>query len=219
MNLEKLIDMQKALDNRIIEEKGLQGKDLVANTFVALQVELAEFANEGRWFKHWSNDREPRTWYPNEKNVCESCKGEPIFFKNGKIVGQCDDCDGCGVHFHNPLLEEFVDGVHFFLSIAIQKKWEDALYIYEEQLDPDEFDGDLTGYFLEMTYFLNGSYMEKNHDKEMIAGFPVNEYYFRLAWITFLNIGINGFGFTLEQIYNAYLDKNKINHARQVNGY
>lgn len=199
MNLEKLLEMQQKLDERIIREKGLEGQDLFPNTVLALQVELSEFANNGRWFKHWSNDRKPRTKATRGTN---DFTGAPV------------------IEEYNPLLEEFADGLHFFLSIANQKGWQEALWIYEEQLDPsNEFDGGLTGIFLEMTYFLNKAYMEKHSSDEKIAGFQTNEYFFRMAWILFLNIGINGFGFTFEQIEEAYLSKNKINHERQNQGY
>lgn len=60
MNLEKMFEMQKELDNRIIKEKGLEGRDLLPGLILALQVELAECANEWRGFKFWSNDQQPR---------------------------------------------------------------------------------------------------------------------------------------------------------------
>jgi dimeric dUTPase (all-alpha-NTP-PPase superfamily) len=199
MDLAKLFEMQRQLDERIIKEKGLEGQDLFPNTVLALQVELAEFANNGRWFKHWSNNRKPRTKATRGTN---DFTGAPV------------------IEEYNPLLEEFADGLHFFLSIANQKGWQEALWIYEEQLDPsNEFDGGLTGIFLEMIYFLNKAYMEKHPSDEKIAGFQTNEYFFRMAWILFLNIGINGFGFTFKQIEQAYLEKNKINHERQESGY
>lgn len=47
-----MLKRQEELDNHIIKKKGLEGQDLFPNTVLALQVELAEFANEGRWFKH-----------------------------------------------------------------------------------------------------------------------------------------------------------------------
>jgi dimeric dUTPase (all-alpha-NTP-PPase superfamily) len=223
LDLEKMLSMQKELDERIIKDKGLEGQDLFPNTVLALQVELAEFANEGRWFKHWSNDREPRKFVPNPNDVCKKCDGQGMLNSNLELKHPerkfCNECDGCGVHFYNPLLEEFVDGVHFFLSIAIQKGWEEALWIYEEQLDPEHFDGDLTSWYLEMIYFLNKAYMEKYSNDNKIGDFQKNAYYFRIAWMEFLNIGINGFGFTLNQIEQAYLDKNAVNHQRQENGY
>lgn len=48
MNLEKMFEMQKALDERIIKEKELEGQDLPPNLILALQVELVECANEWR---------------------------------------------------------------------------------------------------------------------------------------------------------------------------
>ncbi|MEB6549110.1 dUTP diphosphatase [Heyndrickxia sporothermodurans] len=200
MDLKKMLTAQAELDKYIVEKKGLQGVDLVPNTFLAVQVELAEFANEGRWFKHWSDDQEPRTKVP------VTAWGEP---------------------YKNPLLEEYVDCVHFFLSIANQKGWQDALYIYEEAVEDlreDGFDGGLTGIFLEMTYFINKSYFEnpseeKSQQWKEKFGFPQKQYWFRTAWILFLNIGINGFGFTLDQIEEAYWAKNKINYVRQQEGY
>jgi len=60
MNLSNLFDAQRRLDERIIEEKELEGQDLLPNIILASLVELAECANEWRGFKHWSNDQEPR---------------------------------------------------------------------------------------------------------------------------------------------------------------
>lgn len=60
MDISKLYEIQKKTDARIIKEKNLEGQDLLPNTVLALQVEIAELANEWRGFKHWSSDREPR---------------------------------------------------------------------------------------------------------------------------------------------------------------
>jgi len=46
-----------------------------------------------------------------------------------------------------------------------------------------------------------------------------DEFTFRLAWTSFLRIGIVGFNFTPEQIEEGYLKKNKKNHVRQDTGY
>ncbi|MFB6366866.1 dUTP diphosphatase [Paenibacillus elgii] len=89
--------MQKELDARFIKEKGLEGVDLLPNTVLALQVEIAELANEWRGFKYWSNDQEPRF------NVLE--------------VGGIDCSEEKLV---NRVLEEYADCLHFFLSIARQ---------------------------------------------------------------------------------------------------
>ena len=224
MNLDKLIKMQRNLDNKIREEKGLQGADLVANTYVALQVELAEFANEARWFKHWSNDQEPR----NKDIECHACKGKGEFISDidhfELIKEKCGYCDGTGIQEKNPLLEEYIDGVHFFLSIAIQKGWEDSLYLHEGailDLQAEGFRGGLTGVYLEMLYFLNKSFMENKRSEkiEKVLKKTLQEFNFSNAWFLFIAIGLIGFEFTGEQIERAYLDKNKINHERQANGY
>lgn len=220
MRLEKLLKMQRELDGRIVREKGLEGQDLVANTFVALITELGEFANEGRWFKHWSNDREPRTC--KEVANCPYCAGTGLTIPESEETPDCWKCGGDGTLYSNPLLEEYVDGVHFFLSIAIQKEWEDALFGVE--LDEGEFEGGLSGVYLEMIYFLSKAQMEVYSEREdngfiNAVGFPKNQYWFRTAWALFLDIGINGFGLTLKEIEHAYISKNQTNHMRQDNGY
>lgn len=58
MNLIKLFEMQKVLDDRIVREKRLEGRDTLPEKILALQVELGECANEWRGFKFWSEDRE-----------------------------------------------------------------------------------------------------------------------------------------------------------------
>lgn len=209
MNLEKLFEMQKVLDDHIIKEKGLEGKDLYPNTVLSLIVELGEFANEGRWFKHWSDDQEPRTkkWIGMEYKDNEFGGIDPVHRTD---------------KYSNPLLEEYVDCLHFFLSIAIQKGWQEALYIPLEPIQEtieDGFEGGLTGIFLEMIYFLNNSYMEDHPEDKMIADFQVNAYWFRTAWSLFITIGIGGFRFTEEEIEQAYFTKNAVNHKRQEQGY
>lgn len=200
MSLEKMLAAQKKLDERIVKEKGLEGKDLVANTYVALDVELGEMANEARWFKHWSEDREPRTYG----------------LKLGKSPREN--------RYINPLLEEYIDSLHFFLSLAIQKGWEKQLYVYEEailDLQAEGFDGGLSGAYLEMIYYLNKSYMENNRSEKIEKTFnkTLQEFNFNTAWFLFIAIGLIGFEFTEEQIEQAYFAKNTINHQRQDNGY
>ena len=54
MNVKRLSEMQKVLDDRIMKEHGLENKDLEENKILALLVEISELANETRCFKHWS---------------------------------------------------------------------------------------------------------------------------------------------------------------------
>src|SRR5206468_12486735 len=96
MNLAKLFEMQKALDERIVMEKGLEGQDLLPQKILALQVELGECANEWRGFKYWSNNRQQR-----------------IKAIERDFVKEWDEIE------RNPLLEEYVDCLHFILSIGL----------------------------------------------------------------------------------------------------
>src|SRR5690625_7095831 len=73
MNLTKLFETQRELDNKIVEEKGLQGQDLLDKKILALQVELGELAQNWRGFKFWSEDQEPNnTGY----EPCKACDEE-----------------------------------------------------------------------------------------------------------------------------------------------
>lgn len=60
MNLSKLFETQKVLDDRIIAEHKLEGQNLLPGTILALQVELGELANEWQGFKHWKVDPQPK---------------------------------------------------------------------------------------------------------------------------------------------------------------
>lgn len=55
MNYQKLFEAQSKLDEHIINEKNLQGQDLLKYKVEALLCEIQETANEVRDFKYWSN--------------------------------------------------------------------------------------------------------------------------------------------------------------------
>lgn len=185
MNLEKMFEMQKALDERIIKEKGLEGQDLLPNLILALQMELAECANEWRGFKHWSNDREPR--------IC-------VIDKKGQTAKE---------YYKNPLLEEYVDCLHFILSIGNRLGWNDTDTIDDvvvQHLISDKgFDTAKTfSCLLSIAYGFHFSNVEK---RTYISLFT-----------TFFELG-NKLGFKWEQIEAAYMEKNAVNHQRQQEGY
>lgn len=230
MDIQKLCNMQEELDNKIIADKGIiwTEDERFLNTLVALDVELAEFANEARWFKRWSKNQKPKT---KVENLCTTCNGsgdENVDNLTENLAGgythevvPCEDCNATGsLGFRNPLLEEFADAVHFFLSIANQKGWHEELYLYEESiLDLEEsgFDGGLNGIYLEMKF--NLSKLLETNKEDFFLGKSSYEFDFRSAWFCFIAIGMIGFNFTWEDIEEAYLTKHKTNHDRQANGY
>ncbi|MEA1004898.1 dUTP diphosphatase [Bacillus velezensis] len=180
MKLQKMFEMQKELDDRIIKEKGLEGQDLLPNLILALQVELAECANEWRGFKHWSNDREPR--------IC-------VIDKKGQTAKE---------YYKNPLLEEYVDCLHFLLSIG--NKIGVKEYVPFRLLT---LTNDITGIF-NLIFRLIGQW-------DRLFLFIEHDPY-HVVMYQFLQLG-EALGFTPDQIEAAYMDKNAVNHKRQQEEY
>ncbi|MGH4051777.1 MAG: dUTP diphosphatase [Clostridium sp.] len=98
------------------------------------------------------------------------------------------------------ILEEYVDCLHFILSLGLEKEYQDIT------LNPKYISCELSSQFLNL--YIN------------IANFATNssiDNYLNI-FHNFLNLGKN-LGFSQENIENAYFYKNKINHERQDNGY
>ncbi|OXM83986.1 dUTP diphosphatase [Paenibacillus rigui] len=177
MNLSKLFEMQRELDEKIIKEKGLQDMDRLPYLILALQVELGECANEWRGFKYWSNEREPRTSVADTKY--KPITGDPLEgFLSHKV--------------RNPLLEEYVDCLIFILSIGLTQGYNESIpalgrNVYKYKTD------EITSHF--STVFRAISDFE----------FRPNEGDYMRIWMSILGLG-EMLGFTCEQIEQAYMD-------------
>ncbi|WP_121615239.1 dUTP diphosphatase [Virgibacillus halodenitrificans] len=184
MNLQKLFQIQKQLDDRIVKEHGLEGQDLLDKKILALQVELGELANEQRSWKFWSHDQ--RT------------KGQDNYLEYRPV-------DQGGNHWvnRNPLLEEYVDCLHFILSVGLELQIPDEWVVNNIAKELTEKEMDIERQFIAFNQYLKINI--DPHDWFDILGL-------------FIGLG-EMLGFTWEQIEQAYLDKNKINHERQANGY
>ena len=197
MNLEKLLEIQGGLDYHIIKQHP-EIEDLGNNDwkFLALQVEIGELANEWRGFKYWSNDREPRTEY----------KGEEInLYGDGEVVDTIRKKGKPG----NPLLEEYVDGLHLILSIGNDMH---IVADYLRSLKIKEVT-DINQAFLRLFRHVSG--LNRNLREE----FGNNAYFlWTKMYYMYLDLG-NALGFTEDDIETAYLLKNTENHLRQRNGY
>ncbi|MEC1878367.1 dUTP diphosphatase [Bacillus subtilis] len=219
MNLQKMFEMQKALDERIIKEKGLEGQDLLSNLILALQVELAECANEWRGFKHWSNDREPRTKI---EHFCPTCEGTGDenhdinlqYLEEGHAAepySKCQDCNGSGkIGESNPLLEEYVDCLHFILSIGNRIGFNNDTAIQRIMRRAEERE-------LETNIGIGKAF---SHLMSLVFGFyfSIDDWTYVRFFERFLNLG-KLLGFSSEQIEAAYMEKNAVNHQRQQEGY
>lgn len=161
MNLFKLYEIQKKLDDRICAEHELEGKNLIGAKILALQVELGELANETRCFKFWSNK---------------------------------------GPSPREAILEEYVDCLHFILSIGLESGFTG---IVPTKIDnTDNLTGQFQDMFAQITAFQHKPALN-NYEK---------------LFSHFLLLG-SKLDFTEEEIYRAYIKKNKINHQRQDEGY
>lgn len=182
MNLSKLFEMQRELDEYIEREHPRKPKeDRLAKKVLALLVELGELANEWRGFKFWSYDQKPRT----------------------KMHKTYSSVLGIEKNYSNPLLEEYVDCLHFILSIGLELN---IPVIYGTKTKWDELTSD-----------------ETDITQQFLLVFEnVNRLVHPIDWINlFEEFYILGelLGFTWEQIEQAYMSKNAENHARQKNGY
>jgi len=193
MNLQKLFEMQRQLDERIEEEHPRQeGEDRLAKKILALQVELGELANEARFFKYWSHDQEPRIKQP---IYCRKCDGDGCY--------KCDDKGIVG--YKNPLLEEYVDCLHFILSIGLELDFTD-IDVWKVK------EATTTNQFIECF----GTIYNMHFQKRVTGEVPIEMYEHLFA--CFIGLG-EMLGFTWEQIGEAYMRKNRENHQRQESGY
>ncbi|EGL82079.1 dUTPase [Caldalkalibacillus thermarum TA2.A1] len=191
MNLAKLFEIQRELDQHIVEKKGLQGQDLLPKKILALQVELGELCNCWRGFKFWSEDQEPRRksfrWVVVEEKENSSLEQEVEYY---------------------PLLEEYVDCLHFLLSIGLEIGEDDLA-----NLTPNK-ESDLVFTFIECNEELS-KFVRHYYD----GGLEID---WKVAYIDlfekFLGLG-EQLGFTWEEIEESYFEKNRINHERQESGY
>ena len=208
MNLSKLFKIQKQLDDRIVKEKKLEGQNLLDKKILALQVELGELANEWRGFKFWSEDQEPRR---KKRGKCPTCNGNGIVSLGEGVRGikVCPDCDNYrgGIKTTYPLLEEYVDCLHFILSIGNGLGFQDITIHsdYTEETATKTF----IGIFGDIAAFVSDLKIFPDHARES----------YEVLFNRFVGLAEKHLGFTWEQIEQAYFDKNKINHERQERGY
>ncbi|WMV75323.1 dUTP diphosphatase [Geobacillus thermodenitrificans] len=192
MNLQKLFDMQRKLDEHIEREHPRKpDEDRLAKKILALMVELGELANEWRGFKFWSHDQVPRT------RVLVNRTTDDIGFKN---IGP--------EHIKNPLLEEYVDCLHFLLSVGLEITEPDMINLKRWNLTKAD---NITEQFLWLMSDVTELYNGLCND-----GFSKFEY--ELLLLRFIHLG-EMLGFTWKQIEEAYMRKNAVNHERQEMGY
>lgn len=176
VDLTELFVLQEAFDNYAMK-KHPNATDVKKKKCAALLVEIGELMNEWRGFKFWSNDQEPRIY---------------------TVI------DGEWLPGKNPLLEEFVDCLHFAVSIALDygygNRSEFNLHIY-----PADYKGIIASQMFisaETVLLYNGG--TGNHAINVLGA--LIEMGFQL-------------GFTFEQMVEAFRIKDAENYKRQQSGY
>lgn len=176
MNLNKLFAAQKVLRDRIAYNE----PDRFNKLILALLVELGECANEWRGFKFWSVNQIPHT----------SAIRMPAMMEEDK-------------EYYNPLLEEYVDGLHFVLELGL----EIGFKYYEDLEEPTDINCTIEELFIGIYETAAQLMIPKGQEYDYLVLFKM---YNQLGEML---------GFTGEQIEQGYFAKNQINHTRQANGY
>lgn len=101
------------------------------------------------------------------------------------------------------ILEEFVDGVHFMLSLGLEQSFEQTLTTIEVNTIPKIT---VSEQFLQV--------YEAVHQFRNKRSIPTYENMFRQLLMLGEILGFSG-----EEIYEAYIEKNKVNFERQQQGY
>lgn len=99
------------------------------------------------------------------------------------------------------ILEEYVDCLHFILTIGLEKNFEDISSIVTKDIDYE-----VTEQFLNLYIDINDFVVCSSKD------------HYITLFEDFLGLG-KALGFTEEEITQGYLRKNDINHKRQDEGY
>jgi dimeric dUTPase (all-alpha-NTP-PPase superfamily) len=185
MNLTKLFKIQAATAEMYEKKHPAQpGENRHDKKVLALIVEVSECANEWRGFKYWSKDQTARTEL---YNFIGEINGERLY----KTA--------------NPLLEEYVDGLHFVLELGLLVGgFADKGWVFPKGK------GEPLDWFLQIFSDINDFVQAFQGFNKQIAFLGLLEDYIQLG---------ASLGFTWEEIEQAYLDKNKINYQRQSEGY
>lgn len=199
ITLYDLVLMQDKLDKHIAKKQKLENYPhaYYDDKKTALLVELSELANEIQFFKYWKVNNEPRYYA-----ICTACNGK------GKLrtddEHNCFVCFGTGEDKYNqPVLEEYVDCIHFLLSLALDIFGNDKDKLREklENVRP------LTSTSLQHHFLNLYGHISFNlyTEFDLVAGY-------------LLGLG-EMLGYTMQDIADAYVVKNNENFRRQERGY
>ncbi|MCK6203946.1 dUTP diphosphatase [Bacillus infantis] len=169
---------------------GYNEPDRFDKLVLALLVEVGECANEWRGFKFWSKQQTPKTY------------GKFKVAEDGETLIPDPENE------HTKVLEEYVDGLHFVLELGIEKDFDQLdHYPYLHEMNIGVYtETNTTEQFMGIYHFIH----EFNVEQDLES--------YEELFLSYIGLGKH-LGFTWDQIEQAYMDKNKVNHQRQEEGY
>lgn len=198
MNWNKLQEMQRELDNAILQAKPeMTAEERFNQTLVSLDVEISEIANCSEHFKFWKD---------NKGKV-----DEKRFEKTGILIGgkpvYWDSLNKQEVRYNQAhkltLVEECSDALHFILSLANQIDHKiERIGIH---FSVEEDDGSSKEENLLFLKYLISSLGKSEGNLEML--------------IDVFFIYISQLDITTQELEQAYYEKNEVNYQRLREGY
>lgn len=159
--INEIREMQRVLDERILNNLGIEPKDIALEKHLALKTELFELINEIESFKWWKKNK-------------------------GK----------------EHILEEGCDVLHFLLSLANDNEIE----FVDVDTNTDMIDMEMNELLGIMDSLTLDMFIEKDYTGLNFL-------------LKLLSIVLYKKGYNANDLYNAYISKNKVNHERQDNNY
>ncbi|WP_243173015.1 dUTP diphosphatase [Bacillus sp. FSL K6-2869] len=142
----------------------------------------------------------------NYERVAEDAQGS-----GGHEYIKCEECNGEGtIGTKNPLLEEYVDCLHFVLSIGNSIGYSSRICnvnLLSRIIKEVSVEKAFLGVFKSVAFLLTE-----------IDDLGMAYHHYRKIFNGFNELGI-ALGFTPKEIEDAYMKKNAVNHLRQQEGY
>lgn len=200
VKIKKMLEMQDALDQAILKEKalGLTKNDWFFLTKTALIVEVSEATNVAEYFKHWKDHRGNKAdaGKTHEETLCEEFSDAFHFLLS--LINQSGSFKSAGSHLDKQIAGWFNDDA-FNSKTGYLDQFETIYNL--------NFDGSSTAMFFSIL----------NSELSSLSLISMPSAYIRmlfdfLAYAMICDV-------TFNDLYEAYMIKNKINYERLESGY
>lgn len=189
MDLIKLQQKQRQLDNEIIKGTDINLHELLIKRTIALDIELGEMLNDHQGFKYWKKNNAPK------ESLLEECADVLHFYLS--IANLCD--------IELPLIDDEI-----YKDKTVYNHDANVQYIYVKKYLAKFISIETTETKIETTTAV----YKRQVNRPLQCNINLI-----LSFITFINLVTKHFGFTLEVMEKEYHRKHQINYDRIKNGY